>query len=135
MLAVAALGLLAGGCERVKFDASRATGSYPEHLHRAESIDVQVFRKGPTMEIVNSTPRSYRDFTVWINQRYARNVSSMAAGETLKLSLWDFWDELGDRFSAGGFWRTEAPTPLSLVELQVADDQPLIGLVTIASAQ
>ncbi len=123
--------LLAGGCERVMYDPARATRPYPAHLHRTSSIDVQVFRRGPSMEIVNSTPTSYEDFDIWLNRRYVRHMDVMRAGETVRISLWDFWDVRGDRFSAGGFWRTEEPTPLKLVQLEVGDEQPLIGLVTI----
>ncbi len=125
------LGTAAAGCERTMFDPAKATKAYPLHLHRAESINVQVFRDGPHLEIVNSTPVSYADCDVWLNQRFTRRVEAIRAGETVRLSLWDFYDMRGDRFSGGGFWRTERPTPLRLVELQVSDEQPLIGLVTV----
>ncbi len=68
---------------------------------------------------------------MWVNQRYVRRVAAIPAGQTVRLSLWDFYDERGDRFSAGGFWRTEEPTPLRLVELQLDEDEPMIGLITI----
>jgi hypothetical protein len=122
---------LALGCERVRFDPAKATRPYPYDLHQDAVIDIQVFRDGPRIEIVNSTPRSYRDFDLWINQRYVRHVDGLAAGETLRMSLWDFYDERGDRFSAGGFWRTEEPTPVRLVEIQPGEDQPMTGLITI----
>ena len=119
------------GCGRVMYDPARATRPYPHDLHQASSIDIQVFREGLSIEIVNATPRSYRDFELWVNQRYMRHVDSMRAGETIRLSLWGFYDERGDRFSAGGVWRTEAPTPVRLVEIQLSDQDPLLGLVTI----
>lgn len=121
----------AAGCERVMYDASHATRPYPRQLHQSGSIDIQAFRKGPRLEIVNSMPRSYRNCDVWINQRFAAHLGALPAGRTVVMSLWDFWDERGDRLSAGGFWRTERPTLLRLIELQVAEDQPLIGLTTI----
>ncbi len=105
--------------------------AYPAELHRPESIDVQVFREGPWMEIVNSTARSYEDVTVWLNKRYARRVESIPAGETVRLSLWDFYDERGEVFVAGGVFATELPTLLRLTQIQVDDEQPLVGLVTI----
>jgi hypothetical protein len=74
---------------------------------------------------------SYRDVDIWLNQRFTRHIEVLPAGATVQLSLWDFWDLRGDRFSAGGFWRTEEPTPLRLIELQLNDDDPLIGLVAI----
>ena len=119
------------GCAQTMYDPGRATGPYPFDKHEATSIDIQVFRKGPTLEIVNSTPVSYRDVDIWINQRFTRHLDVLPAGATVQMSLWDFWDLRGDRFSAGGFWRTEEPTPLRLIELQLNDDDPLIGLVAI----
>ena len=122
---------VAAGCAKTMYDPVRATRPYPFDKHEATSIDIQVFRKGPTLEIVNSTPVTYRDFDIWLNQRFTRHVDVLYAGETVQLSLWEFWDLRGDRFSAGGFWRTEEPTPLRLVELQLNDDDPLIGLIAI----
>ena len=119
------------GCARPLYDAAHATRPYPKQLHQAGSVDIQAFRDGPRLEIVNSTPRSYRDLDVWINQRYLAHLDAMAAGQTVVMSLWDFWDERGDRLSAGGFWRTQRPTPVRLIELQVGQDQPLIGLIAI----
>lgn len=113
------------------YDPNQATRPYPTHLHRAESVDIQVFRKGPTLEIVNSMPQSFGDCDVWLNQRFVYNVGTIDAGATIRVSLWNFWDMRGDRFSGGGFWRTERPTPLRLVELQSGEDEPLVGLVTI----
>ena len=120
---------VAAGCAKAMYDPALATRAYPFDKHEATSIDIQVFRKGPVLEIVNSTPVTYRDFDIWLNQRFMRHLEVLHAGETVQLSLWDFWDLRGDRFSAGGFWRTEEPTPLRLVELQVNDEDPLIGLV------
>ena len=113
------------------YDPNRASQPYPKHLHRSESVDIQVFRDGPELEIVNSTARTYRDVDIWINQRFTRHLRTLPAGATVRLSLWDFWDARGDRLSAGGFWRTEEPTPVRLVQLQLSDDEPLVGLVTV----
>ena len=97
------------------------------------SLDLILTMRCPVLEIVNSTPVAYRDLDIWINQRFTRRLDVLPAGATIQLSLWDFWDLRGDRFSAGGFWRTEEPTPVRLVELQVNEDEPLVGLVAIYS--
>ena len=133
MMAVAVLVLVmsTAGCGRSLYDPAKATRAYPMHLHQPESIDVQVFRDKSSIELVNATPRSYTDFDLWINQRFVAHVAALPAGESVRLSLWDFRDERGERLNAGGFWRTEEPTPVRLVEIQIADEQPLIGLVTI----
>jgi len=123
--------LAVSGCARTMYDPSRASQPYPKHLHRPESVDIQVFRDGPDLDIVNSTPVTYRGVDIWINQRFMTHLETLPAGATVRLSLWDFWDQRGDRLSAGGFWRTEEPTPVRLVQLQLSDDEPLVGLLTI----
>ncbi|MHC4612023.1 MAG: hypothetical protein ACYTAU_00400 [Planctomycetota bacterium] len=122
--------LLTTGCSRRMYNPDLATRPYPHDLHRAEAVDIQVFREGPSIEIVNATARSYHDFDLWINQRFVRRVESLPAGGTIRLSLWGFYDVRGDRFSAGGLWRVEPPTPLRLAQIQEAEDEPLMGLVT-----
>ncbi|MCZ6834648.1 MAG: hypothetical protein O7G85_02645 [Planctomycetota bacterium] len=123
--------ILLGGCEKKMYDSQLATRSYPLTLHSTDTIDVQVFRDDQTIELVNATARSYRDFDLWINQRYMRHVDELIAGQTLIISLWDFYDERGDRFNAGGFWRTREPHRVRLVEIQPRANLPLVGLVTI----
>ncbi len=123
--------LLITGCERTHYNPNMATRAYPADLHQPESVDIQVFRRGPTLEIVNSTATSYHNCDVWINKRFVLHLGRLAAGATVQLSLWDFWDERGDRFSGGGFWRTRPVTPVRLVQLQVNDEEPLVGLIMI----
>ncbi len=123
--------LPAAACERVRYDPARATRPYPRELHSTDAVDIQVFRKGESIEIVNSTPYGYRGADLWINQRYMHRLDGLPAGATVKLSLWDFYDERGSVFIAGGLLRTEEPVPVRLVEIQTGPDQPLVGLITI----
>ena len=132
---IAGFVVFAAGCGRTLYDPAKATRPYPAHLHRADSVDVQVFREGTNIELVNATARSYRDFDLWINQRYVAQVDALPAGETVRLSLRGFRDERGEQLNAGGFWRTKEPTPVRLVQIQLADDQPMIGLVTIRAEE
>ncbi|MHC4911283.1 MAG: hypothetical protein ACYTF9_16390 [Planctomycetota bacterium] len=142
LLVAATLSL--GGCPPPPYDPALATTAYPERLHLVEVtqedgvtvrvpriVDIQVFREQEKIIIVNATPTSYRDFDLWINQRFVSRVDQLRAGETVKLSLWRFYDEYGEVFNAGGLFRTIEPTPLVLVEIQVSEDEPLIGLITI----
>jgi hypothetical protein len=129
---VTALLVYVAGCERATYVPARATAPYPYELHEAAgSIDVQVFRDGTVIEIVNSTPYGFEPADVWINQRFVLRGAAIPAGATVRLSLWDFYDQWGHVFSAGGMLRTEEPTPLRLVEIQPGPQEPLIGLVTI----
>ena len=122
---------LAGGCQSPQYYIDKATRPYPDSQHRPESTDIQVFRSGTSIEVVNSTPYSYYDFDMWINQRYVRHVDELPAGRIVQMSLWDFYDERGERFSAGGFWQTRPPIPVRMVEMQLNEVDPLIGLVTV----
>lgn len=119
------------GCERKMYDPAWATQSYPANLHATDTTDMQVFRRDTDIEIVNATATSYSDFNLWVNQRYMRHVDSLPAGKSITLSLWDFHDDFGDRFNAGGFFRSYAPTPVRLVQIQPSADQKMTGLITI----
>jgi hypothetical protein len=132
MLILMVVGPVAGvGCMPAAFDASRATRDYPTELHRPDSVDVQVFRHNTEIELVNATAISYRNFDLWLNQRFVRPVEALPAGESITLSLWNFYDVRGEVFRAGGFFRTEAPTTLRLVQIEPGDGAPLVGLIAI----
>lgn len=129
------LASILGGCERKTYDPDWATRPYPRELHHPQTVDMQVFRRGEKIEVVNSTAQSYADFDLWVNQRFVRHVDSLPAGGTIKLSLWDFHDENGDAFNAGGFFRSYDPTPVRMVEIQLGPDRPMIGLIAIRSEE
>ena len=80
---------------------------------------------------VNSTAHSFGSSNLWINQQYTQPLPPIPAGSTLRVNLWDCYDDLGDQFNAGGFWRTDEPTQLVLAQLQLGDEQPLVGLLVI----
>ena len=121
------------GCSRTVFRAEQATRAYPHHLHNTRTMDIQVFRDDTTIRIVNTSPISFSEFDLWLNQRYVQRIASLPAGATLELSLWDFYDDRGEVYNAGGFFAAFDPTPLRLTQIQVDDDTPLIGLITIRS--
>lgn len=123
--------LCASGCEGVRYDPARATREYPQELHHTNSVNIQVFRHDTSIEIINATTRSFDNFDLWINQRYVHRLVSLPAGQTVNVSLWDFYDVRGESFNAGGFWRADEPTAVRLVEIQGSETEPLVGLVTI----
>ena len=132
-LSVAVAGSAWLGCERARYNPDMATRPYPYDLHRAESINVQVFRDGPNIDVINATTRSFQDFDLWINQRFVQRIDALPAGQIVRLSLWDFYDVRGETLVAGGLLRTDPATPVKLVEIQTAAEAPLIGLVAIRS--
>jgi len=126
------------------FVSDRATMPYPASLHAVEIAgpdgettrevqvaDVQIHPGDTTITIVNASPVSYEPATVWVNQRYALTLDRLAAGETTTVSLWEFFDQWGQRYPAGGFWRTVDPVPVLLVEIQTAADTPMVNAVTV----
>lgn len=125
--------LCASGCEGVRYDPARATRLYPDELHHTNSVNIQVFRHETSIEIINATTRSFNDFDLWINQRYVHRLESLPVGQTVHVSLWEFYDVRGESFNAGGFWRSDEPTSVRLVEIQSSETEPLVGLVTIPS--
>lgn len=119
------------GCSPVNVDPSRATRHYPRELVQGEVVQVQVI-PGPTwVEVVNATARSYRDFDLWLNQRYMVHIDALESGQTLKIPLSDFWDWRGEGPFEGGIFRYYAPTPIALMQAQLSPTDPLIGFVCV----
>ena len=130
-IAVAMITLMLSGCGGRRYDPTMATRPYPAELGQGEVIQAQVFRKGPNLTIVNASPQKFRDVDLWLNQRYMYHLESLEPGQTLTLSLTEFFDGWGETPIAGGFFRTEAPTPSILLQIQTDQESPLVGLITI----
>jgi hypothetical protein len=150
---------LQGACSAIRYDPERATRLYPAGLHQQQTADIQVLRKGERIQIVNTSPRSFGGVAssappetapatspddvvtgsmsggvdVWINQRYVYNVAAIPSGATVTMNLDDFRDVRGEGLHPGGLLRQFTPTPVRLVELQLSDAEPLLGLVVIRS--
>jgi hypothetical protein len=94
-------------------------------------VDIQVIPdpSGGSLKLVNPTATSYRNFDLWLNQRYVRHVDHLKAGESIELPIESFWDERGEGPFPGGWFRYYQPTPIVLVQIQTAPDAPLIGLI------
>ena len=84
---------------------------------------------------MNASGRSFRNFDVWVNQRYSRFVARLDAGETIRLPVDTFWDHLGEGPQTGGFFASAAPTPIALVQIQVDEVSPLVGLISVPNPQ
>ena len=121
--------LLVTGCQAPPPDIARATVSYPQLLHTDRSLPIQVIREQEFITIINSTAYSFGDSNLWINHQYTQPLGPIPAGTQLKVNLWDSYNNLGEQFNAGGFWRIDEPTLLVSAELQLGDDQPLVGLL------
>jgi hypothetical protein len=133
-ISVPLLALLAG-CQGAGYAPSLATAAYPRSLHSGDSVPIEVFRDGASIQIVNSTAVDYDHGVLWLNQQFTFPVGSLPAGGRATLDLWSFRDHLGEQFNAGGIWRTDEPTPLVIAELQVSDHEPMVGLIVIHDRQ
>ncbi|MDG1977727.1 MAG: hypothetical protein P8J88_09105 [Phycisphaerales bacterium] len=131
MLLVALLTIAVAGCGGRRYEPSQAGRPYPEELGQGSVIAVQVFRDAGDLIIVNASPQSFEELDVWVNRRYMLQLDSLAAGETRRVWFGDFFDQWGETPVAGGFFRTEAPTPSVIVQLQIDETSPLLGTVAI----
>jgi len=119
---------IAGGCASAPA-TSQELAPYPMHKPQRETLDVQVFRDGPSITLTNTTARNFESFVLWINAGYSREVESFTIGETLHLKLSSFRDQFGNAFRGGGFFSTEKPA--KLVQAQIEQDDHMIGLIVI----
>lgn len=94
-------------------------------------MPIQVFRDGTHIEIVNSTDQNLSDATIWVNQRYAAQLDSLGPGQRVSMNLFNFRDDIGEQFRAGGLFRTRPAAKVELVELQPAEGLPMVGLISV----
>ena len=124
-----------GGCasrqrapERAKFFPS---------LPQARAIDIQVVRHSTRIEMTNTTARSFGEGTLWLNRRFSYDLepgNPWDVGETRSISLFEFVDEHGERFRAGGFFAAEAPDKLVQAQIEAPGSdgmRELLGLIVV----
>lgn len=134
LLATAVLLPVLGACGSAPMTAIEEGPTYPATLTKAGVADIQVFRVGTRMELVNTTPRAFGPSTIWLNKRFSREIEGLAVGERLDIDLGEFKDEYGQPFKRGGFFSAEAPDVIVLTELATTKPDgtaELVGLVTI----
>ena len=95
-------------------------------------VTVQVFRDAGDLIIVNASAPAVRG-TRRLGQsiEYMLHLDHLAVGETRTVWFGDFFDQWGETPVAGGFFRTDAPTPSVLVQFQIDESSPLLGTVAI----
>ena len=101
---------------------------YPA-VAQSRVLDVQVFRDEVQIRLTNTSARTFGPCRMWLNQWYSRELSGLAAAETTTLSLAEFKDRYGRAFRAGGFFATERPDRVVLV--QIEEGAELVGLVVV----
>jgi len=106
---------------------------YPGEKPRIDVLDVQVFREGRHMSFTNTSARAFGPARVWVNGAYSHPLDGLEIGESVDLDLNQFVDADDRPFRGGGFFATERPSVLVLVEIEtdagrydlvVVTDQP-----------
>lgn len=128
-LAFLATCAMPSACTMVPYEPQKATRAYPFELPQGSVAQIQVIPEAGSLKIINATAVSYKDFDLWLNQRYVVRMPQLLAGETVEVPLDSMWDQAGGTPFAGGLLRYFQPTPLVLVQIQTDDKSPLIGLV------
>lgn len=108
---------------------------FPATTPQARVADVHVFRDGTSIRLTNSTARAFGPCVLWINRAFSRDLPGLAVGESLELDLREFVDEHGARFRAGGFFSSEPPKRVVLVQIAETGQDgatTLTGLIAIA---
>jgi hypothetical protein len=102
-------------------------------IDQGKTLDIQVVRDETIIRLTNTTVRPFADARLWINRWYSLPIERFDVGQTLELSLWDFRDEHGEAFEAGGFFATRRPDRLVLAQLQQGEE--LLGLVVVGARE
>jgi len=113
-------------------NAALAGPEYPDR-NQAKTLDIQVVRDETTIRLTNTTARGFGPSRMWVNRWYSKAIEKLDVGQTLELDLWEFRDQYGEPFQAGGFFATRKPERLVLAQLQTGED--VYGLVVVGRAE
>jgi len=104
--------------------------SYPQQKVQARSVDIQVFRDDTVIRFTNTTANAYPASTMWVNRWFSKPIPPLEIGQTMTLKLSEFKDQYGEEFRAGGFFASERPTKVVLVQMEVGEE--MLGLVVVS---
>ena len=116
-------------CTMVPYEPEKATRPYPFELPQGSVVQIQVIPQTDALKIINSTAVNYKNFDLWLNQRYVVHIPELLAGQTVVVPLDSMWDQSGGTPFSGGLLRYFQSTPLVLVQIQADEKSPLVGLV------
>jgi hypothetical protein len=136
-IAVLAGSLLLTGCRSAPTPVEYAR-EYPADPARTPAVlDIQVFRHTKSVELSNTTATPIGKCTLWLNRRYSFPIDGIPVGAHLELPLSSFRDEFSEAFRGGGFFASEAPDTLVMVEAELADEaaQPRFYSMIVVKGQ
>ncbi len=105
---------------------------YPD-IAQSQVLDVQAFRDETDLTLINTSERAFGPSRMWVNHRYSRDIPGLAVGEKITLNLYDFKDRYAEDFRAGGFFATQRPDRVALLQIQEGD--AIYGLVITGETQ
>jgi hypothetical protein len=135
LLASIAAALLAG-CAAERPIVERPP--YPSGAPQGPTLDVQVVRHATTLELTNTTARTFGPSTIWLNRWHAAQIPGLKPGENLRIPLGTFLDRYGEPFHGGGFWATQRPDRLGVAEIQTAGadgHDVMLGLIVVGERE
>lgn len=102
---------------------------YPSMKDRRGALDIQARLEGRRLSFVNTTPRTLPAGRVWLNAWYSAPVGETPVGAAVEIPLSAFRDEHGESIRGGGFFASEAPERITLVERESEDG--VYGLIVV----
>ena len=106
---------------------------YPLTVPQGRTLNIQAIRRETVLELTNTTGTNFGPSTLWLNRRFSYDISGLAVGETLRLTLSDFKDRFGESFRGGGFFAMERPEMLATAEIQT--EGRMLGFVVVGGQE
>ena len=122
--------LMLCGCVNT-VDLAKATRPYPVGRPQATVEQVQVVQEDEAIRITNGTAQSWTGASLWVNRRFVKDGVTLPAGGTIQVPMSELRDQWGEQPYPRALFRSRQPTPIVLVQVEPAPDQPLIGLVVV----
>lgn len=123
--------MLSAGCS----SGPRPAGTpFPTGMAQDRTLDIHVIRSVRKIAFTNTTLVTLPPGRIWVNRFYSRpSDEPIAPGQKVTLDLASFVDEFGEPFRAGGFWATQQPDDVVLVQYQTVEGEVpvLLGLVVV----
>jgi len=89
---------------------------YPEDATYGEDLDIVLVNHGQHIELVNRTPKTYKDMQLWLNQQYVYPIHGIAIGTGQNYLLNAFTNLYEESFRPNSFRKIKSPTPVVLAE-------------------
>ncbi len=115
--------VILGGCASLDELAGNSLAepgpAYPQETGQSAVLDIQAFRRETELLLTNTTAEPFPGGgRIWVNAQFSYPFDSFEIGQTLLLDLREFVNEFGERFRAGGFFATELPDDVVLVQIE-----------------